>query len=416
MTRLPTPGSDDGTWGAILNDFLAVEHNADGTLKANGTLASKADNSSVVHISGGETVTGAKDFTGGLTQGGRALVDLETSASAQGLHRNTDSPTYGKWFTIGNAANSIGFVGTGTPAEGYGPFVIYQKYGTNNGANAPVTKTTQGGYLLTNYYGPTTDDSAEAFSTFVGIKDTGVGFNQAKPITGFEAIAQIEGANTANVGDGAPLLAGGFRTNVLGTSSVGTAIGVKVSHNSSGGPPYGTTTKYVGFYQSAASGATNAWGVYTVDKLQSETALVLAKSGNGMLFKADIAGSGGGTPAFVYAQNPDGTDFATVRLQAITGQNQPLLSCWAVGSSFANATITRLGSIISTAGFFAQNSSGVSQWGFDTSGPRWFVSGLEQTTVGAAGAASALPATPTKYLKVKDSAGTTLVIPAYAAS
>jgi hypothetical protein len=38
-----------------------------------------------------------------------------------------------------------------------------------------------------------------------------------------------------------------------------------------------------------------------------------------------------------------------------------------------------------------------------------------QTTVGAAGGASALPATPTKYLKVKDSAGTTLVIPAYAA-
>lgn len=39
-----------------------------------------------------------------------------------------------------------------------------------------------------------------------------------------------------------------------------------------------------------------------------------------------------------------------------------------------------------------------------------------QTTVGAAGAASALPATPTKYFKVKDSAGTTLVIPAYAAA
>lgn len=38
-----------------------------------------------------------------------------------------------------------------------------------------------------------------------------------------------------------------------------------------------------------------------------------------------------------------------------------------------------------------------------------------QTTVGAAGAASALPATPTKYLKVVDNAGTTLVIPAYAA-
>lgn len=33
MSRLPIPGSDDGTWGDILNDFLSVEHNADGTQK-----------------------------------------------------------------------------------------------------------------------------------------------------------------------------------------------------------------------------------------------------------------------------------------------------------------------------------------------------------------------------------------------
>ncbi len=33
MTRLPTPGSDNGTWGDILNDFLRVEHSADGSLK-----------------------------------------------------------------------------------------------------------------------------------------------------------------------------------------------------------------------------------------------------------------------------------------------------------------------------------------------------------------------------------------------
>jgi hypothetical protein len=31
--RLPVPGQDDGTWGDVLNGFLEVEHNADGTLK-----------------------------------------------------------------------------------------------------------------------------------------------------------------------------------------------------------------------------------------------------------------------------------------------------------------------------------------------------------------------------------------------
>lgn len=31
MARLPVPGSDDGTWGGVLNAYLRAEHNADGT-------------------------------------------------------------------------------------------------------------------------------------------------------------------------------------------------------------------------------------------------------------------------------------------------------------------------------------------------------------------------------------------------
>lgn len=33
MPRLPQPGSDDGTWGEILNEFLLTTHSTDGTLK-----------------------------------------------------------------------------------------------------------------------------------------------------------------------------------------------------------------------------------------------------------------------------------------------------------------------------------------------------------------------------------------------
>lgn len=33
MTRLPIPGKDGGLWGDLLNDFLSVEHNSDGSLK-----------------------------------------------------------------------------------------------------------------------------------------------------------------------------------------------------------------------------------------------------------------------------------------------------------------------------------------------------------------------------------------------
>jgi hypothetical protein len=38
MARLPVPGSDTNTWGTVLNDFLGVEHNADGTLKKAGDI------------------------------------------------------------------------------------------------------------------------------------------------------------------------------------------------------------------------------------------------------------------------------------------------------------------------------------------------------------------------------------------
>jgi hypothetical protein len=38
-TRLPVVGQDDGTWGKLLNDFLTVEHNADGTLIKAGDIA-----------------------------------------------------------------------------------------------------------------------------------------------------------------------------------------------------------------------------------------------------------------------------------------------------------------------------------------------------------------------------------------
>lgn len=40
MARLPIPGSDSGTWGSVLNDFLAQSLSADGTLKTGAVSAS----------------------------------------------------------------------------------------------------------------------------------------------------------------------------------------------------------------------------------------------------------------------------------------------------------------------------------------------------------------------------------------
>ena len=55
--RLPIPGSDDNVWGSILNGFLGVAHNNDGTLQT-----------SAITTAGGVTsINGAKPVGGNVT-------------------------------------------------------------------------------------------------------------------------------------------------------------------------------------------------------------------------------------------------------------------------------------------------------------------------------------------------------------
>ena len=61
--RLPNPGGDQGNWGEILNEFLLVALNANGTLKADGAISAKANDADVVHNTGIETIAGVKTFS-----------------------------------------------------------------------------------------------------------------------------------------------------------------------------------------------------------------------------------------------------------------------------------------------------------------------------------------------------------------
>jgi|GEM_PF-7005091 len=90
VARLPTPGKDAGKWGDVLNDFLRVSHNEDGTLRiaakqmvglgyvdnttdvdkpisaaVQAALDTKAANDAVVQLAAAQTVTGAKVFEAG---------------------------------------------------------------------------------------------------------------------------------------------------------------------------------------------------------------------------------------------------------------------------------------------------------------------------------------------------------------
>ncbi len=92
MSRLPVSGSDNGVWGDVLNDFLLVEHNSDGTLKSAGTLASKANDSAVVHNTGNETIAGIKTFSSApVVPSGAfpesAIANLATDLSARLKYR-----------------------------------------------------------------------------------------------------------------------------------------------------------------------------------------------------------------------------------------------------------------------------------------------------------------------------------------
>ncbi len=72
MARLPTPGSDQNRWGDILNDYLAVEHNSDGTLKKAGDIAdakAKADTAvQSVNSKTGTAISLTASDVGALTQ------------------------------------------------------------------------------------------------------------------------------------------------------------------------------------------------------------------------------------------------------------------------------------------------------------------------------------------------------------
>lgn len=102
MVRLPTPGSDDGTWGDILNEYLLVEHNADGTLKQAGDIAAAQATSEKGQPGGYAGLDGSgKVPTAQLPATSSAVTSVNTRTGAvTGLAENTDLQTH-----ISNTSN-----------------------------------------------------------------------------------------------------------------------------------------------------------------------------------------------------------------------------------------------------------------------------------------------------------------------
>lgn len=90
MARLPQPGSDNGVWGNILNEFLQVEHNGDGSLKQGATLGDYAPLSSPT-FTGSVTVptptmatdAASKSYVDGVAVAGAPDADASTKGILQ---------------------------------------------------------------------------------------------------------------------------------------------------------------------------------------------------------------------------------------------------------------------------------------------------------------------------------------------
>ncbi len=86
MARLPSPGSDAGTWGLILNEYLAVEHNADGTLKRSADITqAKSDAAqalSIANQSANSSVADGGITTSKIADGAVTLSKLNTDIQA----------------------------------------------------------------------------------------------------------------------------------------------------------------------------------------------------------------------------------------------------------------------------------------------------------------------------------------------
>lgn len=104
MPRLPIPGQDGGTWGNLLNEYLSVSHNADGSIKTSAVPPSSGDGatgatgpigatgspgtigSTGATGSGSTGATGAQGITGDT--GATGATGITGATGAQGIQGN----------------------------------------------------------------------------------------------------------------------------------------------------------------------------------------------------------------------------------------------------------------------------------------------------------------------------------------
>jgi len=111
MTRLPTPGSDDGTWGDVLNAYLEVSLNGDGTLKSNIVGTTQLQNNAVTNAQlDSPTQATVASVAGKYTKPGSGIPKSDLASSVQTSLTSADSSLQSSQL---GAANGIATLDSG---------------------------------------------------------------------------------------------------------------------------------------------------------------------------------------------------------------------------------------------------------------------------------------------------------------
>lgn len=150
MARLPVPGSDSGTWGQVLNDYLSVAHDTDGSIKASAVDGSAIQDGSITNAkldagsgSNGQVLTKNTGVAGGFEWTSAAgSPDATTTTKgivqlAGDLAGTATAPTVP---ALANKANTSTTISAGTGLTGGGDLstnrTITANFGTTSGTIA----------------------------------------------------------------------------------------------------------------------------------------------------------------------------------------------------------------------------------------------------------------------------------------
>jgi hypothetical protein len=282
--RLPVPGQDNGTWGDILNGFLEVSHNADGTLQA-----------AAVTWAGGEVTSNKGTASGYAALNSSGLVPsiqlgAGTASSANYLRGD------GTWMVPSATAGATGATGPLGPTGSQGFTGV-------SGSGATGSQGTQG------YTGASGTTGATGATGPQGA--TGSGATGATGPAGTVGASGASGSGaTGATGPLGPTGSQGFTgaSGTAGSSGASGATGSLGSSGATGATGSQGTQGYTGASGVGASGAAGTTGP-TGATGPSGTALVTAVFGR---TGAVVATSGdytatqvGAIPAVTYAAAGD---------------------------------------------------------------------------------------------------------------